>query len=87
VIATSGASGLTISAAIVPDVTQQSRSRPHRFSTARIARPGLGDATNVPAHGASKRAALLTAVDRALHAAKDNGRDRLVMAGQMVARS
>ena len=45
----------------------------------------LGGATNLPSQGMTDCSALVTAADRALYAAKDNGRDRLVMSGQVVA--
>jgi PleD family two-component response regulator len=45
----------------------------------------LGRATNMPAQGALDCSSLVAAADRALYAAKDSGRDRLVMSGQVVA--
>lgn len=43
----------------------------------------LGGATNIPIQGVTEDALVATA-DRALYAAKESGRDRLVMAGQVI---
>ncbi|MGY4348944.1 diguanylate cyclase (GGDEF)-like protein [Bradyrhizobium sp. GM7.3] len=43
----------------------------------------LGGATNTPIQGVTEDALVATA-DRALYAAKESGRDRLVMAGQVI---
>lgn len=51
----------------------------------KIVTVSLGGATNVPAQGASDCDTLVAAADRALYAAKDEGRDRLIMAGQVIA--
>jgi PleD family two-component response regulator len=45
----------------------------------------LGGTTNMPSHGAMDCGSLVAAADRALYAAKNSGRDRLVMSGQVVA--
>lgn len=45
----------------------------------------LGGATNLPAEGAADCTSLVEAADRAMYAAKDSGRDRLVMSGQVIA--
>ncbi|WP_354116369.1 MULTISPECIES: diguanylate cyclase [unclassified Bradyrhizobium] len=51
----------------------------------KIATVSLGGATNLPAQGASDCGTLVAAADRALYAAKDGGRDRLIMAGRVIA--
>ena len=45
----------------------------------------LGGATFIPAQGMTDHTALLAAADRSLYEAKNAGRDRLVMSGQVVA--
>jgi PleD family two-component response regulator len=50
----------------------------------RLVTVSLGGATNIPGHAMASDA-LASAADRALYAAKENGRDRLVISGQVVA--
>lgn len=50
----------------------------------RVVTVSIGGATNLPAQGTADPLAMVAAADRALYSAKGNGRDRLVMSGQVV---
>lgn len=52
--------------------------------SSKIVTVSLGGATNMPAWSADC-SSLVVAADRAPYAAKDSGRDRLVMSGQVLA--
>jgi diguanylate cyclase (GGDEF)-like protein len=73
-------------------VGQKVRAALHEFGMLHALNPpskrvtvSLGGATNLPAGGSVDFVSLVEAADRALYTAKDNGRDRLVMSGQVIA--
>lgn len=64
----------------------QALGMPHMLNPpSRRVTASLGGATRRPAEGAAECASLVEAADRALYAAKDEGRDRVVMSGQVIA--
>jgi diguanylate cyclase (GGDEF)-like protein/PAS domain S-box-containing protein len=74
-------------------VGQKVREALHEFGMLHALNPpskrvtvSLGGATNLPAEGPAEcTSSLVQAADRALYTAKDSGRDRLVMSGQVIA--
>jgi len=59
---------------------------PHALNApSKLVTISLGGATFIAAHGMTDHTALLAAADRSLYEAKNGGRDRLVMSGQVLA--
>jgi|SRR5438132_14031475 PleD family two-component response regulator len=63
----------------------QDLAMPHAQNPpSRLVTASIGAATNLPSQNTTDCSTLVAAADRALYTAKDSGRDRLVMSGQVV---
>ena len=81
-----GSPGALPAAALAYGKALRELGLPHALNPpSKLVTASLGGATFIAAHGMTDHAALLAAADRSLYEAKNGGRDRLVMSGQVVA--